>query len=137
MTLSKKISTHNFYAFLWHAGFLALAKNFIDVDTVIPAMLIESGGNAIHVGIMTAIMERVSPNCFSPLTSAILVSKKSFSFWELIPAFCRCLPWELFYTIPLCSNYIQHSGSFFFLSPCFRWAALLPISVMLMYSEKV
>jgi len=121
MTLSKKISTHNFYAFLWHAGFLALAKNFIDVDTVIPAMLIESGG----------------PNCFSPLTSAILVSKKSFSFWELIPAFCRCLPWELFYTIPLCSNYIQHSGSFFFLSPCFRWAALLPISVMLMYSEKV
>ncbi|MBN1821629.1 MAG: MFS transporter [Prolixibacteraceae bacterium] len=56
MILPKKISTHNFYAFLWHAGFLALAKNFIDVDTIIPAMIIESGGEAVHIGIMTAIM---------------------------------------------------------------------------------
>ncbi len=56
MTLSSKIFTRNFYSFLWHAGFLALAKNFIDVDTIIPAMIIESGGNAIHVGFVTAIM---------------------------------------------------------------------------------
>ena len=56
MTVPRTISTHNFYAFLWHAGFLALAQNFMDVDTVIPAMLVESGGKAIHVGIMTAIM---------------------------------------------------------------------------------
>jgi hypothetical protein len=54
MNFSQNTSTHNFYAFLWHAGFLA--KNFIDVDTIIPAMIIESGGKAIHVGIMTTIM---------------------------------------------------------------------------------
>lgn len=55
-TLDQKISNHNFYAFLWHGIFLALAQNFMDVDTILPAMLIESGGTAIHVGVMTAIM---------------------------------------------------------------------------------
>ena len=56
MTLTDKISRHNIKAFLWHAGFLAFAQVFMDVDTVIPAMLIESGGTAFHVGLMTAIM---------------------------------------------------------------------------------
>jgi len=56
MTLPGKISTHNFRSFLWHAAFLAMAKNFMDVDTVIPAMLVEAGGGPIHIGIMTAIM---------------------------------------------------------------------------------
>ncbi|SHJ72508.1 hypothetical protein SAMN05444280_12756 [Tangfeifania diversioriginum] len=56
MVLPKKISNHNFRSFLWHAAFLAMAKNFMDVDTVIPAMLVEAGGGAIHIGIMTAIM---------------------------------------------------------------------------------
>ena len=56
MTLPREISNHNFYSFLWHAGFLALAQSFMDVDTVIPSMLIDSGGKAIHIGVMTAIM---------------------------------------------------------------------------------
>jgi len=54
--LDPKISNHNFYAFLWHAGFLAFAKNFMDVDTILPAMIIESGGGSIHIGIMTVII---------------------------------------------------------------------------------
>lgn len=74
MTLTKKISDHNFYAFLWHAGFLALAKNFMDVDTVIPAMLIESGGKAMHVGIMTAIM--MGGSSFTQLFFAPYISNK-------------------------------------------------------------
>ncbi len=56
MTSPKNISNRNFWSFLWHAGFLALAKNFMDVDTIIPAMLVEAGGGAMHIGIMTAIM---------------------------------------------------------------------------------
>jgi len=76
MTLTRKTSTHNFYAFLWHAGFLALAQNFMDVDTVIPAMLIESGGKAIHVGIMTAIM--MGGSSFTQLFFAPYISNKGF-----------------------------------------------------------
>ncbi len=76
MTLPRKISVHNFYAFLWHAGFLALAQNFMDVDTVIPAMLIESGGGAIHIGIMTAIM--MGGSSFTQLFFAPYISNKGF-----------------------------------------------------------
>ncbi len=74
MTLTKQISNHNFYSFLWHATFLAFAKNFMDVDTVIPAMLVESGGTAMHIGIMTAIM--LGGSSFTQLFFAPLLSNK-------------------------------------------------------------
>ncbi|MGK7397554.1 MAG: MFS transporter [Candidatus Cyclobacteriaceae bacterium M3_2C_046] len=54
--LLEKDSKANFKAFLWHAVFLALATNFMDVDTIIPAMVLKAGGNAIHLGLLTAIM---------------------------------------------------------------------------------
>jgi MFS family permease len=76
MTLPRNISNYNFYAFLWHAGFLAFAQNFMDVDTVIPAMLIESGGGAIHIGIMTAIM--MGGSSFTQLFFAPYISNKPF-----------------------------------------------------------
>ena len=56
MNLTPAVSKHNVHSFLWHAGFLAFARNFIDVDTVIPAMLVDAGGKSIQIGIMTAIM---------------------------------------------------------------------------------
>jgi MFS family permease len=76
MALPDEISKRNYNAFLWHAGFLALAQNFMDVDTVIPAMLIESGGNAMHVGIMTAIM--LGGSSFTQLFFAPYISNKPF-----------------------------------------------------------
>jgi len=76
MTVPRKISAYNFYAFLWHAGFLAFAQNFMDVDTVIPAMLIESGGGAVHIGIMTAIM--MGGSSFTQLFFAPYISNKPF-----------------------------------------------------------
>lgn len=71
-TVSKEISRRNFYAFIWHASLLAIAKNFMDVDTVIPSMLINAGGTQVHVGILTAIMiggARFSQLFFAPLVS--------------------------------------------------------------------
>lgn len=76
MALDRKTSTHNFYAFLWHAAFLALAQNFMDVDTVIPAMVIESGGTAMHIGILTAIM--LGGSSFTQLLFAPGISKVPF-----------------------------------------------------------
>lgn len=74
--LSEKISKHNFRAFLWHATFLAFAKNFMDVDTVIPAMIVESGGGALHIGFMTAIM--LGGSSFTQLFFAPYISNKSY-----------------------------------------------------------
>lgn len=76
MHLSRTISNHNFYSFLWHAAFLAIAQNFMDVDTIIPAMIVESGGSAIHIGIMTAIM--LGGSSFTQLLFAPFVSNKLY-----------------------------------------------------------
>lgn len=73
---SDRTSRSNFYSFLWHAGFLALAQNFMDVDTIIPAMLVEAGGNAFHIGLMTAIM--VGGSSFTQLFFAPYISNKPF-----------------------------------------------------------
>jgi len=52
----QKYSKRNFKAFVWHAVFLALTKNFADINTVIPTMLIQAGGTPFHLGILTTIM---------------------------------------------------------------------------------
>ncbi|MGQ1948110.1 MFS transporter [Geofilum sp. OHC36d9] len=83
MALSTATSKHNYSAFLWHAIFLAFAQNFMDVDTVIPAMVIESGGNSLHVGIMTAIMmggSSFTQLFFAPVLSNIPFKKKYLLF---------------------------------------------------------
>jgi MFS family permease len=46
----------NVYGFYWHAVFLALTKNFMNVNTIIPAVLLSVGGTEIHLGFLTAIM---------------------------------------------------------------------------------
>ena len=58
MKLTPAISKRNFQSMLWHAAFLDLAQNFIDVDTIIPAMMVDVGGTAIHIGIMTADIQK-------------------------------------------------------------------------------
>lgn len=76
MKLTSSISKHNFYSLLWHAGFLAFATNFIDVDTVIPAMMVDAGGTAIHIGILSAIM--LGGSSFTQLFFAPFISNFSF-----------------------------------------------------------
>jgi MFS family permease len=70
---------------LWHSGFLAFAQVFMDVDTVIPSMLIESGGTAFHIGLMTAIM--VGGSSFTQIFFAPYLSnkpyKKRFLLWGI------------------------------------------------------
>lgn len=56
MRLTPAISKRNYLSLLWHAGFLAFAQVFMDVDTVIPAMVVDAGGSALQIGILTAIM---------------------------------------------------------------------------------
>ncbi len=41
---------------MWHAIFLALTTSFMDVDTIIPSMMIKAGGTSFHLGLLTAIM---------------------------------------------------------------------------------
>lgn len=74
--LTPSVSQRNFNSLLWHAGFLAIAQNFIDVDTVIPAMLVDAGGNAMQIGILTAIM--LGGSSFTQLIFAPFISNFSY-----------------------------------------------------------
>ena len=75
MQISQKRSRINFKSFLWHSIFLALATNFMDVDTIIPSMLIKAGGTSVHLGILTAIM--IGGTRIFQLIFASNLSKKS------------------------------------------------------------
>jgi len=75
-TLSISVSRHNFYSFLIHGIFLALAQNFMDIDTIIPSMLIESGGSSLHIGFLTAIM--LGGSSFTQLFFAPYLQNKGF-----------------------------------------------------------
>lgn len=52
----KESTNRNFFAFIFHALFLALTMNFIDINTVVPNMIAEAGGSSVHLGILSAIM---------------------------------------------------------------------------------
>ena len=52
----QQIQKRNYTAFLVHALFLALTMNFIDINTVVPNMLAESGASSLHMGILSSIM---------------------------------------------------------------------------------
>ena len=69
MELNEQTSKNNFYCFLWHAIFLALTINFMDMDTIIPAMMIDAGASPLQLGILTAIMvggARIAQLFFAP-----------------------------------------------------------------------
>ncbi len=76
MKLTPEISKRNSYSLLWHAGFLALAQVFMDVDTIIPAMLVDAGGTAFQVGILTSIM--LGGSSFTQLVYAPFISNYHF-----------------------------------------------------------
>ncbi len=52
----KRTVTRNYRAFLWHAVFLSITVTFTEVNSVIPAMILEVGGGEFHIGVVTAIM---------------------------------------------------------------------------------
>lgn len=43
-------------AFYWHAFFLAVTTSFTEVNTVMPALVMEAGGSVVTVGVLSAIM---------------------------------------------------------------------------------
>ena len=76
MKLTRNISKNNFRSLLWHAGFLAFAQVFMDVDTIIPSLMVDAGGSAVQVGILTAIM--LGGASFTQLVYAPFISNYQF-----------------------------------------------------------
>lgn len=64
----------NFWAFVWHAVWLALAQTFADRNTVLPGLILLVGGTQTHLGILTAIL--IGLPVFSQLLFAAYLSQK-------------------------------------------------------------
>ena len=82
MSLAISTSRHNYRSFLFHAAFLAFAQIFMDIDTVIPSMIVEAGGDAVHIGIMTAIM--FGGSSLTQLLFAPFISNYPYKKWFLL-----------------------------------------------------
>lgn len=51
-----QMAQRNYYAFLWHAVFLALTVALTEINTVLPSLVVKSGGGTVEIGLLTAIM---------------------------------------------------------------------------------
>ncbi|GAB6190011.1 hypothetical protein JCM30566_17530 [Marinitoga arctica] len=80
----------NFYAFIWHAIFLAIASSFIEINTIIPSLILKAGGGEIVLGIVTAITVGV-PLLAQLLFASFLVSKKRKKPYLLTGIYLRIL----------------------------------------------
>ncbi|MCF7797027.1 MAG: MFS transporter [Lentisphaeria bacterium] len=56
MTETNGATSRNFKAFVWHGLFLAFATTFTEINTVLPALVVQAGGTAFQLGLLTAIM---------------------------------------------------------------------------------
>lgn len=85
ITRNQKLS---YSGFLIHGIFLALAVTFTEINTVLPALIIQSGGAEIHIGILTTIMVGL-PLISQLLFSSFLQSRKRKKPYLLIGIYMR------------------------------------------------
>ena len=78
----------NFFAFLWHSVFLALAATFIDMNTVTSSLILEVGGREIALGLVTAIFVGV-PLLVQLIFASFLSSKNRKKPFLLLGIYMR------------------------------------------------
>jgi len=60
--------------FLWHGSFLALTMAFVEINTVIPSLILKAGGGSFSVGLVSAILTGI-PLIAQLLFAGFLMSK--------------------------------------------------------------
>jgi len=100
----------NFFAFIWHAFWLALAETFAEKNIVLPGLILFAGGSQFDVGILTSIM--IGVPLFSQFLFALfLTSKKYKKKFLLLGIYIRVASFigvavSIFYYDTLLSNLI-------------------------------
>ncbi|WP_241230037.1 MFS transporter [Thermosipho globiformans] len=82
------IERKNFFAFIWHAIFLAFASSFIEINTVVPSLILKAGGSEFIVGLVTGITVG-TPLIAQLLFASLLVSKPLKKPYLLIGIYLR------------------------------------------------
>jgi len=114
----------NFYAFIWHALFLAFAATFIDVNTVLTSFILKIGGNTIHVGLLTGIYIGL-PMITQILFAGFLSGRSRKKPFLLLGIYLRVLALAgMGHTLLISNN--AESGRL--MSMIFLWIALFAVS---------
>ncbi len=84
------MQNRNYFGFLWHAVFLSITITFTEVNTVIPAMILQIGGSELQIGLAGAIMIGV-PLIAQLNFSGFLHGRKRKKPWLLLGIYLRVL----------------------------------------------
>lgn len=77
-------------AFLWHASFLAFTMAFVEVNTVLPSLVLKAGGGSFSIGFITALTTGI-PLLGQLFFASILVSKPRKKPYLLLGIYLRTL----------------------------------------------
>ena len=114
----------NFYAFIWHALFLAFAATFIDVNTVLSSFVLNIGGSSLHVGMLTAIYIGL-PMITQLLFAGFLAGRSRKKPFLLVGIYLRVLALTgMGYTLSISSS--SDSGRILFM--IFLWIGIFAVS---------
>lgn len=80
----------HFIAFVWHASFLALTMAFVEVNTVLPSLVLKAGGNSFSIGLITAITTGI-PLLVQIIFAGLLMSRPRKKPFLLLGIYLRVL----------------------------------------------
>ncbi len=83
-------SQQTYLGLLWHAVFLSITVTFTEVNTVLPALVLDLGGNSFHVGLISAIMIGI-PLISKLFFTSFLSQQRRKQPWLLVGIYLRVL----------------------------------------------
>lgn len=114
----------NFFAFNWHAFWLALAQTFADKNTVLPGLILFAGGTQLEIGYLTSIMIGI-PLISQLLFASYLTRKPLKKHFLLLGIYMRVLA---FAGVVLSLSSLETSNPNFIIYSVFAWMFLFSIS---------
>ncbi len=114
----------NFIAFNWHAFWLAIAQTFADKNTVLPGLILLSGGTQFELGLLTSIMIGI-PIVSQLLFASYLTKKPKKKFFLLFGIYLRVLA---FLGVALTLYSIDSADPLFVIYSVFGWMFIFSIS---------
>ncbi|VAX26202.1 hypothetical protein MNBD_IGNAVI01-643 [hydrothermal vent metagenome] len=114
----------NFFAFNWHAFWLALAQTFADKNTVLPGLILFAGGTQLDIGFLTSIMIGI-PLISQLLFASYLTRKPRKKHFLLLGIYMRVLA---FAGVVLSLLSLDSSNPNFIIYSVFAWMFLFSIS---------
>ena len=114
----------NFFAFNWHAFWLALAQTFADKNTVLPGLILFAGGTQLEIGFLTSIMIGI-PLISQLLFASYLTRKPLKKHFLLLGIYMRVIA---FAGVVLSLSSLETSNPDFIIYSVFAWMFLFSIS---------